>query len=79
MNKYLQVETRDGPVLCDSVFLAVGECNYGSIGSPKKQNKGTTEKMRKLVEMMQKKEDTHEGQRGRMAPHILAGGSHPRP
>ena len=34
MNKYLQVETRHGPVWCDSVFFAVGECNYGSIGSP---------------------------------------------
>ena len=35
MNKYLQVETRDGPVWGDSVFFAVGECNYGSTGSPK--------------------------------------------
>ena len=35
MNKYLQVETRDSPVWCDSVFFAVGECNYGSIGSQK--------------------------------------------
>ena len=34
LNKYLQVETRDGPVWCDSVLCAVGDCNYGCIGSP---------------------------------------------
>ena len=33
MNKYLQAETRDGPVWGDGVFCAVGECNYGCIGS----------------------------------------------
>ena len=36
------------------------------------------EDVRKLVEMMQKKEDAHEGQRGRMAPDMEAGGSHPQ-
>ena len=34
MNKYLQVETRNGPVWGDSVLCAVRECNYGCIGSP---------------------------------------------
>ena len=34
------------------------------------------EEVRKLVEMMQKKEDAHEGQRGRMAPNMGAVGSH---
>ena len=34
MNKYMQVETKDGPVWGDSVLCAVGECNYGCIGSP---------------------------------------------
>ena len=32
--------------------------------------------MRKLVEMMQKKEDAQEGQRDRVAPNMGAGGSH---
>ena len=36
------------------------------------------EDVRKLVEMMQKKEDAHEGQRGRMAPNMRTGGSHPQ-
>ena len=36
------------------------------------------EDVRKLVEMMQKKEDAHEGERGRMAPNMGAGGSHPQ-
>ena len=34
------------------------------------------EDVRKLVEMMQKKEDAQEGQRGRVAPNMGAGGSH---
>jgi len=34
MNKYLQVETRDGAVWGDGVCFAVGDCNYGCIGSP---------------------------------------------
>ena len=34
--------------------------------------------VRKLVEMMQKKEDAQEGQRGRVAPNMGAGGSHPQ-
>ena len=34
--------------------------------------------VRKLVEMMQKKEDAHEGERSRMAPYMGAGGSHPQ-
>ena len=33
MNRYMQVETRDGPVWGDSVLCAVGDCDYGYIGS----------------------------------------------
>ena len=33
MNKYLQVETRDGAVRGDGTFFAVGDCNYGCIGA----------------------------------------------
>ena len=33
MNKYMQVETRDGPVWGDSVLCVVGNCHYGCIGS----------------------------------------------
>ena len=36
------------------------------------------EDVRKLVEMMQKEEEDQEGQRGRVAPNMGAGGSHPR-
>ena len=36
------------------------------------------EDVRKLVEMMQKEEEDHEGQRGRVAPNMEAGGSHPQ-
>ena len=35
------------------------------------------EDVRKLVEMMQKEEEDQEGQRGRVAPDMGAGGSHP--
>ena len=34
VNKYLQVETRYGPVSGHSVFFDVGECNNGCVGSP---------------------------------------------
>ena len=34
------------------------------------------EDVRKLVEMMQKEEEDQEGQRGRVAPNMGAGGSH---
>ena len=34
--------------------------------------------MRKLVEMMQKEEEDQEEQRGRVAPNMGAGGSHPQ-
>ena len=36
------------------------------------------EDARKLVEMMQKEEEDKEGQRGRLAPNMGAGGSHPQ-
>ena len=36
------------------------------------------EDVRKLVEMMQKEEEDQDGQRGRVAPNMEAGGSHPQ-
>ena len=36
------------------------------------------EDVRKLVEMMQKEKEDQEGQRGRVAPNMGAGGSHPQ-
>ena len=36
------------------------------------------EDVRKLVEMMQKEEEEQEEQRGRVAPNLGAGGSHPQ-
>ena len=34
MNKYLQVETRDGALYGNGAFFAVGDHNYGCIGAP---------------------------------------------
>ena len=51
--------------------------NTGAIRS-EEEEENHREDVRKLVEMMQKKEDAQEGQRGRMAPNMGTGGSHPQ-
>ena len=52
--------------------------DQGNTGAIRKEEENHSEDVRKLVEMMQKKEDAQEGQRGRVAANMGAGGSHPQ-
>ena len=40
MNKYLQVEMRDGAVWGDGAFFAMGDCIFGCIDAPADWDKG---------------------------------------
>ena len=49
VNKYLQVETRDDAVWCDNVFLDVGNCDHGCVGSPEDWDKDGMNPIPKIV------------------------------
>ena len=52
--------------------------NTGAMRNEEEEEENHREDVSKLVEIKQKKEDAHEGQRDRMAPNMGAGGSHPQ-